>query len=229
MKDSHILEISPSADIWNKVGDNDRIIYEIQSTKGSMKALKDLQKDLEFRKYKLNPFEKKYVDLTISSCVAGCSSNDDSSGLDHLSKSIRARSDIISCQVEFLVKEAMRVFDITSRDVANASGEASNKTDLKEDKIYFIEEDRIVDQSKHSLLDRLGTTSNSDLPQEVISAKLPWLEELAKSFEISNLKEIISPFLAVQSPCALPLISEISKSTRATLNGSCTEILLQQK
>ena len=194
-----------------------------------MTALKDLQKDLESRKYKLNPFEKKYVDLTISSCVAGDYSNDDSSGLDHLSKSIRARSDIISCQVEFLVKEAMRVFDITSRDVANASGEASNKTDLKEDKIYFIEEDRIVDQSKHSLLDRLGTTSNSDLPQEVISAKLPWLEELAKSFEISNLKEIISPFLAVQSPCALPLISEISKSTRATLNGSCTEILLQQK
>ena len=226
MKDSHILEISPSADIWNKVGDNDRIIYEIQSTKGSMKALKDLQKDLEFRKYKLNPFEKKYVDLTISSCVAGCSSTDDSSGLDHLSKSIRARSDIISCQVEFLVKEAMRVIDISCRDIPNASGKASNKMESKQDWLYFIEEDKILE---HSLLDCLETNSNAELPEEVISAKLPWLEEVVKSFEVSKLKEIISPFLAVQSPCALPLILETKELPSVAINGSCTEILLLQK
>ena len=96
-----------------------------------MKAWKDLQKDLESRKYKSNPFEKKYIDLTTSSCIAGDPSTDDIFGLDHLSRSIRARSDIISCQIDFLVKEAISVSNDLSYSNTVATTEARKTIEQK--------------------------------------------------------------------------------------------------
>lgn len=195
-----------------------------------MEAWNDLQRDLESRKYKSNPFEKKYVDLTISSCVAGNPSSDDSSGLDHLSKSIRARSEIISCQIDFLVKEAMHVvLDISGRAIANTSGKARNNLDFQRESSFFIGDDELVDFSRRSLMDYLGDNTTGKLPEEVMSAKLPWLDELVRALDATKLKEIMSPFLFAQPLSNLRAHQEIKKSTATSFNGSFTEVLLLQK
>jgi hypothetical protein len=163
-----------------------------------MEALNDLQKDLDSRKYKSNPFEKKYVDLTTSSCVA---SSDDNLGLEHLSKTIRTRADIINCQVAHLVKETSNVSVNFSAHVVLISTKLKSKEKSieKSDDFhdFFTDEGYINDDSiSHS---QIKTNSESRLSEKVMSAKLPYLEELLRSLKTEKLNKIISPFLPSHS------------------------------
>jgi hypothetical protein len=165
-----------------------------------MKALSDLQKDLDSRKYKSNPFEKKYVDLTTSSCVSSNTSNDNL-GLEHLSKTIRTRADIINCQVAHLVKEASNVsVSFSADEVVSTKLKSKGKLGEQSDNFhdFFTNEDKIED-SPVSLLRQLETNPETSLPEVVMSAKLPYLEELLRSLKKEKLNKIISPFLTTHS------------------------------
>lgn len=158
-----------------------------------MKALNDLQKDLDSRKYKSNPFEKKYVDLTTSSCVA---SSDDNLGLEHLSKIIRTRADIINCQVAHLLKETSNVSVNFSADVVLKSKEKSIE---QSDNFHDFFSDEIYLSNASIFPSQIETNSESMLSEKVMSAKLPYLEKLLRSLKTEKLNKIISPFLPSRS------------------------------
>ena len=191
-----------------------------------MKAWRDLQKDLESRKYKSNPFEKKYVDLTTSLCIAGDPSTDDTLGLDHLSKSIRARSDIINCQINFLVKEAT---NLTTDLSIKGQSTTSTKKQIEENGAhnYFTYEKNLPD-SRRCLLEKVENGTPGQLPDEVMNARLPWLESLVKTLEESKIKEILAPFCKNGSDrCIVAENDTIEHSGQASLfNCSATEAFL---
>ena len=178
-----------------------------------LKAWKDLQKDLDARKYKSNPFEQKYVDLTTSSCVADDLTAKADFGLEFLSKSIRARTDIISCQVAHLVKEMM--------DVSENFSEAKDKDEDQQKKKKLKNHLEVDDYSNLFICKKDVCDSNneirsqysdSDVPCD--SAELLWVEELARSLEPSLIKEISRSFFGSRQEFLDPVGPTISNETK---------------
>jgi hypothetical protein len=158
-----------------------------------LKAWKDLQKDLDARKYKSNPFEQKYVDLTTSSCVADDLTAKGDFTLEFLSKSIRARTDIISCQVAHLLKEMTDV----SENFSEAKDIHEDHPKIKKLKSCLEVDDysnlfickKAVNDSHHEV-----KSQNIDPDARCDDTELLWVEELARSLEPSVIKDITRPF-----------------------------------
>ena len=184
-------------------------------------AWKDIQKDLDSRKYKSNPFEKKYVDLTTSTCTVGETSTDDSFGLDHLSKSIRARSDIISCQVAFLVKEVTDVSEnLSKRNPTQTGPKLIGQPELNHSDSFFASKDGKLNIEKEILRKIIENNPNGKLPEEIVNARLLWIEELTKSLSASKMREILLPFLATESRLKTLHYEPIAISASSIRNGT---------
>lgn len=158
-----------------------------------LKAWKDLQKDLDARKYKSNPFEQKYIDLTTSSCVADDLSTKDDFGLEFLSKSIRARTDIISCQVAYLVKEMIDVSEnfceVKEKEDEHKKKKIRSRLEVDDYSNLFFHKSNLNDS-----FEAKGTPA-TDSDEICNSSKLLWIEQLARSLEPSVVEDICRPFL----------------------------------
>lgn len=185
-----------------------------------------LKKDFDSRKYKSNPFEQKYVDLTTSSCADSCD-------LVDVSLDLRARADIIGCQVAFLVK----VVSTVSANFTNCDNSAVSNTKLKKENgkklnqerdrqnQYFANYNGLKNISKHLLLKRLENNPGEDLPTEIMNGRLLWLEELIKSIKMSNLKEIVTPFtyLSSQATISRKSVGFLKEMQRSKVGGEKNE------
>lgn len=177
-----------------------------------LKAWNDLQKDLDARKYKSNPFEQKYVDLTTSSCVVDDLTAKDDFGLEFLSKSIRARTDIISCQVSHLVKEMMDVSENFSeaKEIEEDHPKKKKIKDCLEVDDYsnlFI----FKKAASHSRHDTQSQSTDFDAPRD--NAELLWVKELGRSLEPSTIEDISRSFCDSRQEFVCPIGSTISSNS----------------
>jgi hypothetical protein len=176
-------------------------------------AWKDLQKDLDARKYKTNPFEQKYVDLTTSSCVADDLTAEDDFGLEFLSKSIRARTDIISCQVAHLLKEMVDVSEnfLAAKDVEEdhpKKKKLKNRLEVDDYSNLFICKKGVSDSHREEKFQSTDPDAQSD------DAELLWVEELARSLEPSVIKDISRPFFDSRQQFVDPVGSTNSNESK---------------
>lgn len=162
-----------------------------------MIAWKSLEKDLDSRRYKSNPFEQKYVDLTTSSYAAANMSNEESLDLDYLSKSIRARSDIITCQIAYLLKEAT---DVSETFVgASTKKNQQKKSEIMNDD-YFDSSDYFVDQGQpihYQQRDKVDVHEKDQrtlVSNMIMGDDLLWINDLIRMLGPSKMDEIASEF-----------------------------------
>ena len=113
-----------------------------------------------------------------------------------MSKSIRARSDIISCQVAYLLKEVADVSDnISKGSTTNAGPKLKNQGEPNHSYNFFANGDDKIITPEQSLLSAIEKDPDGKLPEEIMSARLLWIEELTKSLSPSKMREILLPFL----------------------------------
>lgn len=159
-----------------------------------MNAWREIQKDLDARKYKSNPFQQKYIDLTTSSLISGDNSHEEISNLEFLSKSIRARSDIISCQIAYLAKEAATVSGITLEtkvvEFAGKSVVKKNATVRNDDVRYFIDENAVEESA---ILKDIHKDPECSGLKIGASTQYLWIDELIKSAEPSLIRKLCRP------------------------------------
>lgn len=162
-----------------------------------MQAWKSIQKDLDSRRYKTNPFEQKYVDLTTSSYAAENILESESLDLDYLSKSIRARSDIITCQIAYLLKEATSVSN-TFDDVAAKNNQqrksASTNDDASTDGDYFVDAGHPIHHQQNDKVDRYDGDQRSLLGDDLL-----WIHDLIRMLGPTKMEDIATEFLRADS------------------------------
>ena len=175
-----------------------------------MKAWKELQKDLDARKYKSNPFQQKYIDLTTSSLASGNTSYEGISNLEYLSKSIRARSDIIGCQLAYLVKEAATVseilIEVKATEVVGKSVMKKDSTLRNKEARFFVAESSVQESA---LLKKINEDPVGSGLEIGASTEYLWIDELLKSAEPSLMKRL-----------CMPLCGTTDKSTEADCSSN---------
>lgn len=172
-----------------------------------MIAWKSLQKDLDSRRYKSNPFEQKYVDLTTSSYTAENMTNEESLDLDYLSKSIRARSDIITCQIAYLLKEATDVSETFVR--ASTKKNQQKKTKLINDGYfdngdYFVDQGQPLHYQQRDKVDVHEKDQRTSLRNMIMGDDLLWINDLISMLRPSKVDEILSEFYRNDDPPLRP-------------------------
>ena len=162
-----------------------------------MQAWKSLQKDLDSRRYKSNPFEQKYVDLTTSSYATEKMSKEESLDLEYLSKSIRARSDIITCQIAYLLKEATDISE--TFDGASGKKNPQKKSSTTNDG-HSIDGDYFVDKGQpihYEQPDKVELNEKDEcklLRNMIIGDDLLWINDLVRKLGPSKMEDIASEF-----------------------------------
>lgn len=162
-------------------------------------------KEIEARKYKVNPFDKRFVDLT-TSAVTGFNhlQDGDVDELDEVTRNIRARADIISCQISQLLKEANSIpgdslDEKADRQPANRNGKQgkSRKEELSslvETNQHYFASEHTVDAAKALLCRQFHEGNLTHIPKSILQTRLLWVEELANSAVGTNLQSIVAPF-----------------------------------
>ena len=168
-----------------------------------MQAWKSLQKDLDSRRYKANPFEQKYVDLTTSSYAAENPLESEGLDLDYLSKSIRARSDIITCQIAYLLKEATSVSN-TFDDVAAKNNQqrtsASTNDDASTDGNYFVDAGHPIHHQQSDIVDQYDGDQRSLLGDDLL-----WIQDLIRMLGPTKMEDIATEFIRADSTHMRPI------------------------
>ena len=201
-----------------------------------MQAWKSLQKDLDSRRYKSNPFEQKYVDLTTSSYAAESTSTEEILDLEYLSKSIRARSDIITCQIAYLLKEAT--------DVTETFGGASAKNNpqrkstpinegLSNESDYFVDPGQLIHYQQRDKIDLYEKDLPNLMRSITMGDDLLWINNLIKLLGPSKVEDIASEFYFTDITYIRPsrdLQKKLSSRTDpAPTNSRSTESFLLSK
>ena len=149
---------------------------------------KGIEKEIANRQYKLNPFDKKYVNLTTSS-IHNQTNVDGDEALDRFSKEIRVRTDIIGCQISYLIKEATAASSGRNNlaDVKSQEGKPKSLEiiDSSEDGCegFFASID-LVDHDKLALLNHLEGASNTPIPDHLVHVNMRYTEELMKQLSV---------------------------------------------
>jgi hypothetical protein len=127
--------------------------------------------------------------------------------LDYLSKSIRARSDIITCQIAYLLKEAT---DVSETFVgASTKKNQQEKTKLINDDYfdngdYFVDQGQPLHYQQRDKVDAHEKDQRTLLRNMMMGDDLLWINDLISMLRPSKVDEILSEFSHNDDPPLRP-------------------------
>ena len=213
--------------------------------------LVSLQKDVESRKYKTDPFQKKFVDFTLTkfdSTIENDLTDVTEQNISNVTFNLKARSDLINAQMDYLFKSVNEIEKtLQNVNLPNSSLPTNNiKTKTKSKLIddnttnNDLDENCIFDEEylseKLNILEKFNENDYTELENILSESSTPWLEEFivpntktnSKSADTSlllshNLDLLISSTL---SPLAVSqFYSELSISSNKLENTTSDVIV----
>lgn len=149
-----------------------------------MEDLGDFVREVETKKHKSNPFQKKYVDLTTSLFIFDKDKNvEDNSDIKLLASNIRVRSDLIDAQIDFLTKSANDIskhfLEVDFLEKPNIKDPKLKKQKCKEnqDKDESETTGDMNDPYYQAKVKVVQCLMINEIPCELLQTKLLWIKD----------------------------------------------------
>jgi hypothetical protein len=166
--------------------------------------------EISLKGCKSNPFQKKFSEFCESAQPVNDLTGNDGD-IVSLTNSIRTRTEIISAQINFLVKEAAAVAssstvkkDDEGKREKDAKGNVEEGNDENEDDQECFAKESMIDADKLKRLSQSASRiGGNKASQEVLDTRIAWIEDAAKKVKKEDLTTIMSSFFSLRDSAVL--------------------------